>query len=124
MYLLYTITIFFNPSMSSQSLLTRIRKYAIKDEECHHDIHSSRRRFARCVREEAQAVFVFYSVHDPQPEKEELWVQKMRQFDDLIKKQQGSFSSRTFLQIPKKARSWASPSGNLSMPGKLPGPFW
>ncbi len=32
-------------------------------------------------------MFVFYSVHYPQPEKEELWVQQMRQFDELIKKQ-------------------------------------
>ena len=34
-------------------------------------------------------MFVFYSVHYPQPGKEELWVQKMRQFDELIKKQSG-----------------------------------
>jgi len=38
---------------------------------------------------EAQAMFVFYSVHYPQPGKEELWVQKMRHFDELIKKQPG-----------------------------------
>jgi len=34
-------------------------------------------------------MFVFYSVHCPQPGKEELWVQKMRQFDEVIKKQPG-----------------------------------
>ena len=34
-------------------------------------------------------MFVFYSVHDPQPEKEELWVQKMHQFDELMKQQPG-----------------------------------
>jgi heme-degrading monooxygenase HmoA len=34
-------------------------------------------------------MFLFYSIHYPQPEKEELWVQKMRQFDELMKKQPG-----------------------------------
>ncbi len=34
-------------------------------------------------------MFLFYSVHYPQPGMEELWVQKMRQFDELIKKQPG-----------------------------------
>ena len=34
-------------------------------------------------------MFVFYSVHYPQPGKEELWVQKMRHFDEVIKKQPG-----------------------------------
>ena len=48
-------------------------------------------------------MFVFYSVHYPQPGKEELWVQKMRHFDEVIKKQPGSFSFRTFFLIPSKA---------------------
>lgn len=34
-------------------------------------------------------MFVFYSVHYPQPGKEELCVQKMRTFDEAIKKQPG-----------------------------------
>ena len=34
-------------------------------------------------------MFVFYSIHYPQPGKEGLWVQKMRQFDELMKKQPG-----------------------------------
>ena len=34
-------------------------------------------------------MFVFYPVHDPQPGKEDLWVQKMRHFDEVIKKLPG-----------------------------------
>ena len=41
-------------------------------------------------------MFVFYSVHYPQPEKEELWGQQMRQFDELIKKQPGIIFVNTF----------------------------
>ncbi|MGZ3674751.1 MAG: hypothetical protein ACXVCO_10620 [Ktedonobacterales bacterium] len=39
--------------------------------------------------EDAQAMFVFYSVHYPEHGKEALCVQKMRQFDEAIKKQLG-----------------------------------
>jgi heme-degrading monooxygenase HmoA len=34
-------------------------------------------------------MFLFYSVHYPQPGKEDFWIQKMRQFDELMKKQPG-----------------------------------
>ena len=34
-------------------------------------------------------MFAFYSVHYPQPGKEEFCVQKMRYFDEMIKKQPG-----------------------------------
>jgi hypothetical protein len=54
------------------------------------------------VREEAQAMFVFYSVHYPQPEKEELWVQKMRQFDELIKKLPGILFVSDIFTDPEK----------------------
>lgn len=36
-----------------------------------------------------QAVFIFYSIHFPQPEKEELLVQSMHEFGELMKKQPG-----------------------------------
>jgi hypothetical protein len=54
------------------------------------------------TQEEAQAMFVFYSVHYPQPGKEDLWVQKMRHFDEVIKKQPGVlFVSDIFLDPAK-----------------------
>ena len=34
-------------------------------------------------------MFLFYAVHYPQPEKEELLIQSMQQFGELIKKQPG-----------------------------------
>lgn len=34
-------------------------------------------------------MFVFYSVHYPEPGQEKLWVQKMRTFDEAIGKQSG-----------------------------------
>ena len=47
-------------------------------------------------------MFVFYSVHYPQPEKEELWGQQMRQFDELIKKQPGIIFVSDIFQDPEK----------------------
>ena len=47
-------------------------------------------------------MFLFYSVHYPQPEKEELWVQKMRQFDELMKKQQGIIFVSDIFKDPEK----------------------
>jgi hypothetical protein len=49
-----------------------------------------------------EAMFVFYSVHSPQPGKEELWVQKMRQFDELIKKQPGVLFVSDIFPDPEK----------------------
>ena len=34
-------------------------------------------------------MFIFYSVHYPQPDKEELFAENMRQFDELMKQQIG-----------------------------------
>ena len=47
-------------------------------------------------------MFLFYSVHYPQPGKEELWVQKMRQFDELMKKQQGIIFVSDIFKDPEK----------------------
>ena len=47
-------------------------------------------------------MFVFYSVHYPQPEKEELWGQQMRQFDELIKKQPGIIFVSDIFPDPEK----------------------
>jgi len=47
-------------------------------------------------------MFLFYSVHSPQPGKEELWVQKMRQFDELIKKQPGVIFVSDIFPDPEK----------------------
>ena len=47
-------------------------------------------------------MFLFYSIHYPQPEKEELWVQKMRQFDELMKKQPGIIFVSDIFQDPAK----------------------
>lgn len=35
-------------------------------------------------------MFIFYSIHYPQPEKEELLVQSMHEFGELMKKQPGN----------------------------------
>ncbi len=47
-------------------------------------------------------MFVFYSVHYPQSGKEALWVQKMRQFDELIKKQPGIMFVSDIFPDPEK----------------------
>jgi hypothetical protein len=47
-------------------------------------------------------MFIFYSVHSPQPGKEVLWVQKMRQFDELIKKQPGVIFVSDIFPDPEK----------------------
>jgi heme-degrading monooxygenase HmoA len=47
-------------------------------------------------------MFLFYSIHYPQPEKEELWVQKMRQFDELMKKQPGIIFVSDIFKDPEK----------------------
>ena len=47
-------------------------------------------------------MFVSYSVHYPQPGQEELWVQKMRQFDELIKKQPGILFVSDIFPDPQK----------------------
>jgi heme-degrading monooxygenase HmoA len=54
------------------------------------------------VQEEAQAMFVFYSVHYPQPGKEEEWVQKMRHVDEVIKKQPGVIFVSAIFPDPAK----------------------
>jgi hypothetical protein len=54
------------------------------------------------MKEEAQGMFVFYSVHYPQPGKEELGVQKMRQFDELMKKQPGIRFVSDIFKDPEK----------------------
>jgi hypothetical protein len=74
-YLLYVILIF-QSSIFGPALVIDTKKEK-----------QSRRRVL--TQKEAQAMFVFYSVHYPQPGKEELWVQKMRHFDEVIKKQPG-----------------------------------
>ena len=51
-------------------------------------------------------MFVFSSVHSPQPGKEELWVQKMRQFDELINKQPGIIFVSDIFTDPKKGTPW------------------
>lgn len=40
-------------------------------------------------REETTAMFIFYSIHFPDPEKEELLVQSMHEFGELMRKQPG-----------------------------------
>ena len=47
-------------------------------------------------------MFLFYSIHYPQPGKEELWVQKMRQFDELMKKQPGILFVSDIFKDPEK----------------------
>ena len=47
-------------------------------------------------------MFVFYSIHYPQPEKEELWVQQMRHFDELMKKQPGIIFVSDIFTEPEK----------------------
>ena len=47
-------------------------------------------------------MFVFYSVHYPQPEKKEFWIQKMRQFDERMKKQPGIMFVSDIFQDPEK----------------------
>jgi hypothetical protein len=47
-------------------------------------------------------MFLFYSVHYPQPGKEGLWVQKMRQFDELMKKQPGIVFVSDIFRDPEK----------------------
>lgn len=47
-------------------------------------------------------MFLFYSVHYPQPGKEDLWVQKMRQFDELMKKQPGIMFVSDIFKDPEK----------------------
>jgi len=47
-------------------------------------------------------MFVFYSMHYPQPDKEELGTQMMRQFDELIKKQAGIIFVSDIFKDPKK----------------------
>ena len=47
-------------------------------------------------------MFVFYSTHYPQPGKEELSAQMMRQFDELIKKQPGIVFVSDIFQDPAK----------------------
>jgi len=41
-------------------------------------------------------VFLFYAIHYPRPEKEELLIQKMDEFGELIKKQPGIIFVNTF----------------------------
>jgi quinol monooxygenase YgiN len=41
-------------------------------------------------------MFLFYAVHYPRPEKEELLIQGMREFGELIKKQPGCIVVDTF----------------------------
>ena len=47
-------------------------------------------------------MFVFYSVHYPQPEMKEFWIQKMRQFDALMKKQPGIMFVSDIFHDPEK----------------------
>jgi heme-degrading monooxygenase HmoA len=47
-------------------------------------------------------MFLFYSVHYPQPGKEDFWIQNMRQFDELIKKQPGIVFVSDIFRDPEK----------------------
>jgi heme-degrading monooxygenase HmoA len=47
-------------------------------------------------------MFLFYSMHYPQPGKEALGAQMMRQFDELIKKQPGVMFVSDIFQDPEK----------------------
>lgn len=47
-------------------------------------------------------MFLFYSVHYPQPGKEALGIQKMRAFDELIKKQPGIIFVSDIFEDPDK----------------------
>jgi heme-degrading monooxygenase HmoA len=47
-------------------------------------------------------MFLFYSVHYPQPGKEDFWVQKMREFDELIKEQPGVVFASDIFRDPEK----------------------
>ncbi len=47
-------------------------------------------------------MFVFYSIHYPRPEQEELGVQQMRQLDELMKKQPGILFVSDIFKDPEK----------------------
>lgn len=47
-------------------------------------------------------MFVFYSVHYPKPEHEALFAEKMRQFDELMKKQPGIIFASDIFKDPEK----------------------
>jgi hypothetical protein len=47
-------------------------------------------------------MFVFYSVHYPQPDKKAFWIQKMRKFDALMKKQPGIMFVSNIFHDPEK----------------------
>ena len=47
-------------------------------------------------------MFLFYSIHYPQPEQEERGVQQMRQFDELIKTQPGILFVSDIFKDPEK----------------------
>ena len=47
-------------------------------------------------------MFLFYSIHYPQPDKEEVVVQNMRQFDDIIKRQPGIIFVSDIFNDPEK----------------------
>jgi heme-degrading monooxygenase HmoA len=75
-YLLYVILIFQSAILSHALFIDTRKDKQSKMKGC-------------STQKEAQSMFVFYSVHYPQTGKEELWVQKMRDFDEVIKKQPG-----------------------------------
>lgn len=46
-------------------------------------------------------MFLFYAVHYPDPAKEELLIQSMYEFGELIKKQRGAIFVNTFRDLEK-----------------------
>ena len=60
------------------------------------------RSLCQVLKEKAQVMFVFYSVHYPKPEHEALFAEKMRQFDELMKKQPGITFVSDIFKDPEK----------------------
>jgi len=68
-------------------------------------------------------VFLFYAVHYPYPEKEELLIQRMYEFGELIKKQLGVLFVNTF-RDSENGTLIPSRSGNPRKLSRRPGLFW